>query len=375
MQNDNISKLYLIAFLLSSLLMLATGKAFPLSQADSLITIAAVGDVMMGTSFPPDSSCTPPDTTRYLPPDGGKYLFNAVKNELKSADITFCNLEGGLLDGGIPRKECSNPQHCYLFRTPTAYVNNLVAAGFNLVSLANNHSRDFFGGIDTTMSVLDRVGIAHSGKLGDIAVMKKRDLTVAMIAFAPYDGLYDLLDPQFAAWRIAKLNRQYDIVIVSFHGGGEGSKHIHVPDSMEVYFGEERGHLRQFTHQMIEAGADLLLGHGPHVPRGIEIYQNRLIAYSLGNFCTYERFNLKGYNGLTFILKVSLNRRGEFQGGQVIPCKQIDPGIPLPDPEKKVIQLLRWLSKKDFPQTAAQIDPQGHISRPVIRKITEKSDH
>jgi hypothetical protein len=332
-------------------------------QTDSTISIAAVGDVMMGASFPVDSSKTPPDATRFLPSRDGRDLFKEVTPALKSADITFCNLEGPLLDGGRPRKSCRNPESCYLFRTPTHYVNNLVAAGFDMASLANNHSRDFIEGLASTMTVLDRVGIAHSGKWGDLAKIEVKGRKVVMIAFAPYDGLYNLLEVKEAVKIIQELAQENDLIIVSLHGGAEGGRCTHVPDSMEVFFGEERGHLKQFARQVIDAGADLVIGHGPHVPRGLEFYKNRLIAYSLGNFCTYERFNLKGANGLTFILKVQLQADGAFDSGQVIACKQLEPGIPVLDPQNAVIPLLQKLSNADFGKTAAVIDLQGNIQQ------------
>jgi len=330
---------------------------------DSTISIAAVGDVMMGASFPVDSSKTPPDATRFLPPRDGRDLFREVTPMLKSADIVFCNLEGPLLDGGRPRKTCRNPESCYLFRTPTHYVNNLVAAGFNMASLANNHSRDFIEGLASTMKVLDRAGITHSGQWGDLAKMTVKGRKVAMIAFAPYDGLYNLLEVKEALKIIQELAQENDLIIVSVHGGAEGGRCTHVPDSMEVFFGEERGHLKQFARQVIDAGADLVIGHGPHVPRGLEFYKDRLIAYSLGNFCTYERFNLKGANGLTLILKVELKADGSFASGQAIPCKQLDPGIPVPDLQKAVIPLLQRLSQADFGKSAAAIDADGNIQQ------------
>lgn len=338
------------------------------NSTDSLITIAAVGDVMMGTSFPIDSSCTPPDTTKYLPPDDGKHLFTPIIDDLKAADVVFCNLEGALLDGGTPRKKCENPKYCYLFRTPTCYVQNLVAAGFNMASLANNHARDFHESMASTIQVLDRVGITHSGLPGDIARLTVKNHKIGMIAFAPYEGLYDFLETETAEKIVAKLAKKFDILLVSFHGGAEGAQYIHVPDSMEIYYGEERGHLRDYTHRMIDAGADLVLGHGPHVPRGLELYKNRLIAYSLGNFCTFERFSLKGPNGLAFILKADLKPSGEFVRGKIIACKQVDPGGPQPDSTQAVIRLLARLSKEDFPMSDAIIDSEGNIS--IKKRVT-----
>lgn len=342
------------------------GQTVPV-QVDSNLTIMAVGDVMMGTAYP--------DNGIYLPPHQGKQLFTAVADTLKSADLTFCNLEGPLVDGGTPAKECKNPANCYIFRTPTSYIQNLVSAGFDFVSLANNHARDFgIAGFQSTAHVLDSVGIAHSGKVGDVASLKVKNKKIAMVAFAPYEGLNDLLNITRAEGKIRYLKREFDLVIVSFHGGAEGSRYLHVPDSMEVYFGEKRGHLRQFAHRVIDAGADLVLGHGPHVPRALEIYKKRLIAYSLGNFCTYGKFNLKGSNGLTYILKVNIKPDGQFQSGQIIPGIQIGSGIPKFDPTGQVIKLIKRLSKADFPKTAPMIDDFGKISPPVGEIFTETAN-
>jgi poly-gamma-glutamate capsule biosynthesis protein CapA/YwtB (metallophosphatase superfamily) len=327
------------------------------TPGDSLITIAAVGDIMMGTTYP---------EKWHLPPQDGQELFPAVASELQAADITFGNLEGPLVNGGKPRKVCSDPSHCYLFRTPTRYVRHLVAAGFDLLGIANNHARDFGDhGLVSTMRILDSVRIAYSGKAGDWAQVSTKGKSVALIAYAPYDGLNHLRDIEAARTRVQEMAAKFDLVIISFHGGAEGSGHTRTPDKMEIYFGEERGHVRKFAHAVIDAGADLVLGHGPHVPRGLEVYKNRLIAYSLGNFCTYAQFNLKGACGLSYILKVNLNFKGEFCGGKIIPCMQIEPGIPKIDPNQAVIPLLTNLSQQDFQATAARIAPDGTITAPV----------
>ncbi|MBN1348248.1 CapA family protein [candidate division KSB1 bacterium] len=324
------------------------------SWVATTVTIAAVGDIMMGTTFP--------EHKNYLPPDNGRHLFVDVKSHLKSADIAFCNLEGPLVDFGKLAKNCKDTTKCYAFRTPARFIRNLVDAGFNLASLANNHSRDFGEvGRDTTMMLLDSVGIAHSGRLGDIASLRIRDLNVGMIAFNTYDGSYNLLEREEAKGTVAELSRIHDILIVSFHGGAEGASALNVPDSCEIYYGEERGHLREFTHAMIDAGADLILGHGPHVPRGMEIYKNRLIAYSLGNFCTYERFNLSGPNGLTYILKAELERDGSIRRSKIISCYQRDPGIPKVDPAQRAAKLIHSLSKQDFGANGVRVGVDGEL--------------
>ena len=103
---------------------------------------------------------------------------------------------------------------------------------------------------------------------------------------------------------------------MSFHGGAEGPDSLHVAEGMELFHGEERGDLIAFSHAVIDAGADLVLGHGPHVPRALEIYRDRLIAYSLGNFATALGISIEGDKGLAPILLATLTGDGRFVEGQ-----------------------------------------------------------
>ena len=93
------------------------------------LTVAGVGDIMLGTDYPEN----------HLPDDDGISFLGAVAPTLSAADITFGNLEGVLQDGGEPIKECKNPNACYLFRSPTRYAQLLADAGFDVISVANNH--------------------------------------------------------------------------------------------------------------------------------------------------------------------------------------------------------------------------------------------
>ena len=102
-----------------------------LAHPDTL-RIVAVGDIMMGSAFP----------APVLPKDDGKGSFKAVLPLLRNADLTFGNLEGVFLDDGISDK-CKNSKACYAFRMPQRYVAHLKDAGFDVVSVANNHSGDF----------------------------------------------------------------------------------------------------------------------------------------------------------------------------------------------------------------------------------------
>jgi hypothetical protein len=315
------------------------------------LTVATVGDVMLGTDFPHD---------RLPPPELN--LLQPVASSLQQADVAFGNLEGVLQDGGEPVKRCSNPAHCYLFRTPTYFVQQLKQAGFDAMTLANNHARDFGEeGRSNSMAVLAEAGIHHSGRDGDVASWEVKGQKVALISFAPFAGANNMLVPRLVQEQIRQLDQSHDIVLVSFHGGAEGADVTHVPFATEYYHGENRGNVVEFAHLAVEAGADLVVGHGPHVPRALELYHERLIAYSLGNFATYWGINVRGANGLAPILSVELGPDGRFLRGKIVSARQIRPAGPLPDEEHTAARLIRDLTLADFPTTALTIDERGNI--------------
>jgi hypothetical protein len=333
-----------------------TGRA--LHGAGSLkgdtLTIIGVGDIMMGTNYPEDR----------LPPDDGDFLMRQVADVLRNADVTFGNLEGTLLDEGGTPKKCSNPKVCYAFRSPVRYVNNLVDAGFDMMSLANNHAGDMGNeGRDTTMKVLIDAGILHAGQLSmKTTILVKDSIKYGLAAFAPNTNCVPLNDHAGARQIIQQLDSLVDIIIVSFHGGAEGAKFQNVPRAHEMFYGEDRGDVYAFSHTLIDAGADIIFGHGPHVTRGIEVYKKRLITYSLGNFCTYKGINVAGVNGLAPIVKVFTNPAGEFLKGEITPTVQNHTTGVAIDRQKTVIKIIQELSEKDFPESEIQIDDNGLIT-------------
>ncbi len=214
---------------------------------------------MLGTDYPEN----------HLPDDDGVSFLAAVTPILAAADLTFGNLEGVLVDGGEPGKKCSNPKACYLFRSPSRYVEHYKAAGFDVMSLANNHARDFGEeGRLASMQTLADAGLHHSGLRGDFASMIVNELRVAVLAFAVTRNSNLLLDYEVARQTVVDQAARHDIVIVSFHGGAEGRDVTHVPFAEEEYFGEMRGDVAKFSRMMVKAGADLVIGHGPHVVHG-----------------------------------------------------------------------------------------------------------
>jgi poly-gamma-glutamate capsule biosynthesis protein CapA/YwtB (metallophosphatase superfamily) len=320
------------------------------------LVVAAVGDIMLGSTYP---------DARGLPPRDGADVLRAVTPLLSHADLTFGNLEGPLCDSGTTKK-CGPNSHA--FRVPTRFGRHLKAAGFDVLSLANNHAGDFGpAGREETRRTLDFLGITHAGggHQDDVGRLTVNGSRIAVVAFATNPISLNLNDIKAASAAVTAAARTADIVIVSFHGGGEGAARQHVPYGPEMYLGERRGDLRRFAHAVVDAGADLVLGHGPHVVRGMEIYQRRLIAYSLGNFATYGGFSLSGPAGLSLILEARLSpATGEFLGGRVHSLKQPWPGGPIPDPTGSVIPVAARLSREDFGPVAVRFAADGTISPP-----------
>lgn len=315
------------------------------------IAIAAVGDIMLGTE-------------NLLPADDGRGSFAEVIPHLKGRDIVFGNLEGPLTDQGQPAKTVQEGRS-YVFRMPPRYVKYLKEAGFNMLSIANNHTGDYgLAGRNQTLRLLDENGIAYSGLPGQVAEKTVQGVRVAMLAFGTNKGCQDLRELESAAAKVAaEAGKPNTLVIVSFHGGAEGGAYQHVPRGPEIFLGENRGDLRRFARAMIDAGAALVVGHGPHVPRGMEFYKGRLIAYSLGNFATARGINVRGLNGQAPLLLVELSPRGEFLKGQIVSFSQSDGNRPKADPGHQAARTINRLSQADFDHPPV-MTPEGHFSQP-----------
>jgi poly-gamma-glutamate capsule biosynthesis protein CapA/YwtB (metallophosphatase superfamily) len=294
----------------------------------------------------------------------GEDLFVGVDALLQQADVAFLNHEGTLSDS-LPQTKCSpKSTACYAFRTPLRYTQALVDAGIDVVSLANNHAMDLgVPGMDSSIAALDAAGVAHAGRYGDIAWLEHEGQTIAVLAAHSGSCCLNVnrIDEVTAAIREA--DRKADVVVLSFHGGAEGYDHRHVPGEVEVAWGERRGDVRALAHAAVEAGADLVLGHGPHVLRGMEVYQGRLIAYSLGNFCGYNQFGTQGgYGGTSVIVEATLAHNGVLVSAKLHPVALDSLGRPRPDPSGAAWTQIGELSAADFPETAVRVGEDGSLS-------------
>lgn len=327
-------------------------------HAKDAVTLAFTGDIMMGTNYPDG---------RYLASHGGKHLFKDVAPVIRQADAAFGNLEGVLMDAGGEVKQCSNPAVCYAFRTPVSYVGNLVNAGFDAVSIANNHANDFgLTGRLSTMAALRKAGVAYAGQEGycETAIFQKDGVTYGFAAFGHSIGTLHIQDIAKARQVIQSLQGKVDLVVVSFHGGAEGMGTDHVTGNREMFLGEDRGNVKAFARACIEAGADIVYGHGPHLPRAIELYRGHLIAYSLGNFCTPQRIRLAGQLAHAPVLEATVNLAdGTFVHGRIHSFIQFKGVGPRTEVTHTVARRIRALTLTDFPDTNLVIFPDGRIER------------
>jgi hypothetical protein len=318
--------------------------------AEPVVEIAAVGDVALGHagSLPTD------------PAD----LFVGIRGALRG-DVVLGNLESALSDDGSAK--CgAGASGCFSFVVPAAGARSLRGAGFTVMSIANNHTRDAGeSGLAETAAALRGAGVATTGRAAETAVVRARGARVAVLGFAPYSWASDLLDLEAAAQLVRAAAAKSDLVVVNMHAGAEGTAHAHVRGGAESYLGERRGDPVAFAHAVIDAGADLVVGHGPHVLRALEWYRGRLIAYSLGNFSSYRNFDLTGPLGTSAVLRVRLRADGTWAGGRLVPVRLEGTGTPALDPERTALAVIRELSHDDFRARAPLVRPDGVLRPPA----------
>ena len=321
----------------------------------NLISIIGTGDIMLGSNYPSDAK---------LPINDGRELLSHVKDILKDADVTFGNLEGCFLNSGGNVKACNSG--CYFFRMPDRYVKYLTDAGYDVMNIANNHMGDFGApGRENTVKVLREAGLNYAGLEGvcETSIFELNGVKYGFCGFAPNSATVKITNIANAKKIVTGLKAECDIVIVSFHGGAEGKSHTRVMRNTETFYGENRGNVYDFAHAVIDAGADVVFGHGPHVVRAVELYKDRFIAYSLGNFCTSGDFSISGISGYAPAIKVFIDKEGKFVKGQIFSFLQKDKTGPQPDSNRSAATEVKRLTELDFPETNLKISEEGMISR------------
>jgi hypothetical protein len=348
------------------------------------VRLTFTGDINLGTRTLPEG----------IPPDSGRQTFAQVDSLLKG-DLVVGNFEGVLSDSGwsykcgpppdttasdstkAPKlakkpaatKKPKPPSNCYAFATPTWLAPRLKDAGFTHLNLANNHANDY--GLDArlnTESILRNLGLTPYGPLDEVAItpvfQDERMTLVGLIGFSTYPNAYNLLNINQSAALVDSLRGLVDLLVVTFHGGTEGKTAVRTGNGPEFLAKEPRGDLRKWARAVIDAGADAVVGHGPHVLRGVEFYKGRPIFYSLGNFATYRGFNLAGPLGVTAVLQLNLSGEGKFEGARMVPLLQIPGTGPAPDSTSQATTLINQVTALDFPGTGARLKPDGTVVPP-----------
>jgi len=306
------------------------------SLARKVITIGWVGDTTPGSRYG-------------LPPNGGRALFASMAPYLRKPDLMIANVEGTYSTATTSKGSGPNT---FSFQAPPSYAKALTWAGIDLVNLANNHTNDYLAlGLQQTKAALRAVEVPFAGIPGTVPVVEVKGVRVAALGFSPYPWNNDINNIAKAKKLVAAAAKKADLVVVLIHAGAEGANLIHVPSGSEFAYGENRGNSRAFAHAAIDSGADLVLGSGPHVIRGIERYKKRLIAYSLGNFGGWGNFGTGGNLSLSGLLTVKIDGTGAIRGGRWLSVYINHPGVPTPDSRHTAARLVRQLSAQDFRQT------------------------
>jgi poly-gamma-glutamate capsule biosynthesis protein CapA/YwtB (metallophosphatase superfamily) len=329
-----------------------TQVASPTPSEPAAVSLSATGDIILGDAGS-------------LPPRDGEGFFGDVADAL-AADLVTGNLEQPLT-GDTGFEKCDQDSTaCHAFRAPPDYAEHLRDGGFQLMNLANNHGNDYGpDGRVNTQAALDAAGIAHTGERDQFEVVDVEGLSVAVVGFSAYEWTNALNDLDQAGGVVSRAGGEADLVVVHVHMGAEGADATRVRPGVEEFYGENRGDPMAFSRAVIDAGADLVVGHGPHVLRGLEFYQGRLIAYSLGNFAGGgNTLNGDGNLGLGAVLKVWLAADGGFAGGELISTHMYEAGLPRLDPEQRGLALARDVTELDFPDTGARLDSDGEITEP-----------
>ena len=263
------------------------------------VTVSAVGDCTLGTD---ESFNTSTSFNAYEAMNGTSYFFQNVRSILEADDATFANFEGTLTT------ETARESKEYAFKGDPSYTQILTDGSIDVVTLANNHSSDYGAkSLTDTEEALDAAGIDYC--IGDkIAVKEVNGIPTAFIGvYVLNDGM--AREEQVKQTIAAAKQQGAKLVIVAFHWGTEKASE---PDETQ----------KSLAHTAIDCGADLVVGHHPHVLQAIEYYKGKYIAYSLGNFCFGGNSAPSDMDTMIFQQTFTIEK-GEVQAAAaatVVPC-------------------------------------------------------
>lgn len=281
---------------------------------ERLITLMAVGDIMLGDH----PICIGHGVSATIEKRGPTFPFLNVASILRSGDIVFGNLEAVLSNKAVNKKSLSSIQ----MRASPYAVEGLTSAGFNILSLANNHILEHGEeALLETTSILPQHNIKYVGvdsnitKAREPLIIDVKSISIAFLAYCliPDRTAYiSIDDPGEICLDVRKAKSQADIVVVSLHWGNE---YVEKPSPFQI----------KLAHQIIDSGANVILGHHPHVLQGVESYKSGIIAYSLGNFI-FDMIFL-GETRNSAVLECRLSKEG-VMGCRVLPVYIDDQYVP-----------------------------------------------
>lgn len=340
-------------------------SSVPAWAQEKTVRIAVVGHVVVATES---------KDGWFLPRNNGVGLGNEAAALMADADLRLGNLAAPLSTRGTMKFGVDNDRR-WAFRTPPRYAPMLDSLGLDVVLAANNHIFDFGRpAYEDTLAMLDTMAIGHVGRNDEVVRRRINGIRVAIIGFTqPYEPEFQSHhDIELAGQKVAALTRKNDVIIVLVHGGGEGREYRYVRRGKEFAGAEYRGQIVKLARHLVDQGADLVVGYGSHMPRAMELYEGRLIAYALGNFMTYGPFDLKMPNNLSAILEVDFAKSGKPRAARLEPVRLRHPGVPYPDDKGWATSYLRKISKANFPESPLVIEKDGTLQlRPPKTKPVE----
>lgn len=338
------------------------------------VTLCAGGDAMLGSNL--DTTWTE-RYTRWLErpvpalPDPDS-LLAPLRPAVEGAGIVLVNVEGAIGEGPAWTKCPPSERTCYAFRQPVSAAAALVrfaAPGRLVANLANNHALDTgLPGLAETIEHLEAAGARVTGAdtLATLVSTAAGD-TVAVLGFSPARAGPDPRDLEAVRRHVGRAAARYRRVVVTMHMGAEGEDAARTRDTTEWFMGEERGNVVGFAHAAIDAGASLVVGHGPHVLRAAEWRGRGLILYSLANLVTYGPFNVLPPRDVSAIACAVLGDDGGVTAAVLHSTRLEPPGLAALDSLARAPVRVDSLSRLDFPATGVHVLADGRMMPPTDR--------
>jgi poly-gamma-glutamate capsule biosynthesis protein CapA/YwtB (metallophosphatase superfamily) len=333
--------------------------------------ICAGGDVTLGTNLDTLWAKTAAKVLRaeFRRSSAPDSLLTPLVPLFTDADVVLVNVEGAIGDGPATAKCGKRAKHCFAFRQPpdaAAALRHLADSAVVVGNVANNHARDAGDdGFIRSVGALTRAGVAVTGAdtLATPIVTRHGD-TIGVIGFYTSSDSPDARDLAAVRRHVTRAVAQYGTVIVTMHLGAEGVDAQRTRDSTELFLGTiDRGNPVAFANAALDAGATMVIGHGPHVLRAAEWRGDRLVIYSLGNLLTYGPFRLGEPLNRGAVACADIDSARHVRTAWLRPTVQLAPGILRPDSTNRAAALIDSLSALDFPATGVTVGLDGVLRR------------